>query len=227
MPGLLGEDPNDIAKIWTKLVSARRWVAAVFHSGHRRVDIALWTSSQRRCRCKLLRHSDSCAPITPLAASCTPHRGGAENASPPWPAASAASKSKSASRIGAPTSPSREGPRPPRRRRAADGDANQQWDRRPMRMSHPRAVHLVWIEEPLTPTTPRPRAPGPSLTLIAPAGSAARRAAVDGCGEHREGHRQIAHGGAHAARRAVFEVGRRLRSLVVSALGRAGVATAL
>ncbi len=34
-------------------------------------------------------------------------------------------------------------------------------------------------------------------------GSAARRAADDGCGEHRAGHRQPADGGAHAARQAV------------------------
>ena len=135
---LIGEDPSDIGKLWTKLVWAGASVGPQRrgHPGHRRVrHRAVGPEGQAgrpaAGQAARLPPRFGAAPTTPPAASCTP-RSSRSRRTPAtrWPTASAASRSRSGSRTGGSTSP---GSSAVREHLGDDVplmvDANQQWDR--------------------------------------------------------------------------------------------------
>jgi L-alanine-DL-glutamate epimerase-like enolase superfamily enzyme len=103
---LLGEDPNDIARLWVKL----QWAgASVGRSGLAvqaiaAFDVALWDMKAKRADLPLAKllgaHRDPCSATTPRAGSSRRRPSRCWRTSTPrWPRGSAASRSRSASLI--------------------------------------------------------------------------------------------------------------------------------
>ena len=110
-PVLIGEDPSDIGKIWTKLVWAG---ASVGRSGLATqsiaaMDIALWDLKAKRANLPLAKllgaHRDSVRTYN-TSGGFLQHRSSRSSRIPPMPCrtASAASRSRSGNRTGRPTS---------------------------------------------------------------------------------------------------------------------------